>query len=390
MDFQFTILVVPYMRKRGEQVALAGSDPARWQTLMDQVKTQMQFAESVGYDGFAMTEQHMQVEGIETTTNPLFWDYFVAQHTETMRVGQLGMNLTVVNPIQLAEDLAMLDHFTGGRMFAGFSRGNTPRWTATFGQHLDIMSTESDRSDADQRNRRAFYENWNLVKSLWTQEKVSIEGEFWNAPYPVEWHFPPTDDWDPGALNSDGTLAEIGIVPRPLQQDPHPPIYAPFSYSMETSKFWAREGGKMVSFVTQEKQDFIHTALEIFLDEARNAGRQTTPAQALALGGHLTMGRNPAESADLYQGFEELFNWAYNAPPYVVPMGRVFGGSRGQELDHVSRLHEEFGVTEFFLWHHVGYFEQEQELAMLHEFAEGVIRPIRAGQAVSADQGASP
>ncbi|MEM7327006.1 MAG: LLM class flavin-dependent oxidoreductase, partial [Actinomycetota bacterium] len=122
-DFQFTILVVPYMRKRGEQVALAGSEPGRWQILMDQIKTQMQFAESVGYDGFAMTEQHLQVEGIETTTNPLFWDYFVAQHTEHMRVGQLGMNLTAINPIQLAENLAMLDHFTGGRMFAGFSRG---------------------------------------------------------------------------------------------------------------------------------------------------------------------------------------------------------------------------------------------------------------------------
>ena len=94
-DFQFVILVVPYMRRRNEQVALAGSDPTRWTVLMDQIRTQMQFAESVGYDGFAMTEQHCQVEGIETTTNPLFWDYFVAQHTERMRVGQLGMNLTV-------------------------------------------------------------------------------------------------------------------------------------------------------------------------------------------------------------------------------------------------------------------------------------------------------
>jgi len=35
-------------------------------------------------------------------------------------------------------------------------------------------------------------------------------------------------------------------------------------------------------------------------------------------------------------------------------------------------------VTEFFLWHHVGYFEQEQELAMLNEFAQGVIAPLRA------------
>ena len=375
-DVEFVILVVPYMRKRGEKVGLAGSDPRRWQVLMDQVRTQMQFAESVGYDGFCMTEQHMQVEGIETTTNPLFWDYFVAQHTERMRVGQLGMNLTVVNPIQLAENLAMLDHFTKGRMFAGFSRGNTPRWTATFGQHVDVMSTESDKSEADQRNRRVFYENWELVKALWTQEKVSIKGEFWNAPHPVAWHFPPTDNLDPGAVGPDHELREIGIVPRPLQQ-PHPPVYAPFSYSMETSKFWAREGGKMVSFVVPEKEDFIYKALDIFLAEAQRVGRERTPADSLALGAHLTMGRTPAEAADLYQGFEELFNWAYNAPPYVVPMGRVFGGSREQELDQVSRLREEFGVNEFFLWHHVGYFEQDQELAMLNEFAEGVIEPLR-------------
>jgi hypothetical protein len=61
-----------------------------------------------------MTEQHMQIEGIETTTNPLFWDYFVAQHTKKMHVGQLGMNLTAVNPIQLAEK-----HCHAGPLYRG-------------------------------------------------------------------------------------------------------------------------------------------------------------------------------------------------------------------------------------------------------------------------------
>ena len=75
------------------------------------------------------------------------------------------MNLTAVNPVQLAENIAMLDHFTGGRVFAGFSRGNTPRWVGTFGQHLGITSTESDRSASDQRNRAIFYENWRIVKA---------------------------------------------------------------------------------------------------------------------------------------------------------------------------------------------------------------------------------
>ena len=104
----FTILVIPYMVGRGEKVSLAGADTQRFRVLMERLREQMQFAESVGYTGFCMTEQHMQIEGIEPTTNPLFWGYFVAQHTQKMRVGQVGMNLTVVNPIQLAENIAML------------------------------------------------------------------------------------------------------------------------------------------------------------------------------------------------------------------------------------------------------------------------------------------
>lgn len=207
---EFVILAIPYMRRLGEQVGRAGSDPNRFQALMANLRTQMTFAESVGYTGFCMTEQHLQVEGIETTTNPLFWDYFVAQHTERIRVGQLGMNLTAVNPIQLAENLAMLDHFTGGRMFAGFTRGNTPRWTGTFGQHIGITATHSDKSEVDRRNRRAFEENWRLVKALWTQEVVSISGEFWQAPPAMDWSFAPTSEWSPGSVTKEGKLKEIG------------------------------------------------------------------------------------------------------------------------------------------------------------------------------------
>ena len=373
---KFVLLVIPYMRGRSESVHLPGSDPQRFQVLMERLKEQVQFAESVGYDGFCMTEQHLQIEGIETTTNPLFWDYFVAQHTHKMRVGQLGMNLTTVNPIKLAEDIAILDHFTGGRVFVGFTRGNTPRWTATFGQHLDISSTESDKSIADQRNRAALYENWQIVKSLWTQETVHIDGQFWQVPKKIPWEFYPTESWGRG-VDENKQLTEIGIVPRPLQQ-PHPPVYAPFSYSMESGRFWAREGGKLVSFVT--KDDFLQTTLDVYMEEAHKVGRNPQPADALAIGGHLTMGRTPEETEDIYRGFEELFNFAYNAPPYHVPMGRVWKGSQQEVLDHVAGLAQRFKVEEFFLWHHVGYFPQEQELAMLEQFAEGVIKKMVSGE----------
>ena len=375
---RFTLLVIPYMRGRGERAWLAGSDRDRFQELMRRLKEQMQAAEALGYGGFCMTEQHLQVEGIETTTNPLFWDYFVASHTKTMRVGQVGMNLTVVNPVQLAENIAMLDHFTGGRVFAGFTRGNTARWTATFGQHLDVMSTDSDRSAADQRNRAVFYENWRLIKALWTQETVEHRGDFWQVPKPVPWEFYPTRDCAPESVGPDGMLRRIGIVPRPLQQ-PYPPIYYPFSYSMETVRFWGREGGKMVSFVAPENERFLPITLDEYLKAAEAAGREVERRDAMAIGGHLVMGRTPAETEDIFQGFAELFNYAYNAPPYFVPFGRLWKGSRQEVLDHVVRLARTYGADEFFLWHHVGYFPQEQELAMLQEFAEAVIKPLNAG-----------
>jgi alkanesulfonate monooxygenase SsuD/methylene tetrahydromethanopterin reductase-like flavin-dependent oxidoreductase (luciferase family) len=379
---RFVILAVPYMRERHErQIGLPGASPQRFQRLMSQVKTQMQFAEAAGYDGFCMTEQHMQVEGIETTTNPLFWDYFVAQHTKKMRVGQLGMNLTVVNPVQLAENLAMLDHFTGGRMFAGFSRGNTPRWTATFGQHIDVMSTESDKSAADQRNRAIFYENWRILKSLWTQETTEIAGDFWKVPKPIPWAFNPTRDWAPDTVDEHSTLRRIGIVPRPLQT-PFPPIYAPLSYSMETVRFWAREGGKMVCFVNEAKEEFIAIAMREYLAEAERAGRPgAAPRDAMAIGGHLVLGRTPGETKDIKEGFVELFNFAYDAPPYHVPMGRLWTGSRQEVLDHVAALAEKYQVDEIFLWHHIGYFPQDVEIAMLGEFSAAVIAPLNGKHA---------
>ncbi|WP_186437369.1 LLM class flavin-dependent oxidoreductase [Ruegeria atlantica] len=148
----------------GEDTQLGGRDPARFNKMMHTMRDQMVLAEELDNDGFCLTERHMQVEGVECATNPLFWNMYVAQRSKNFKVGQLGRNLTAMNPIKTAEDIAMLDHMTGGRVFAGFSRGNTPRWTATMGQYLDITSAESDKSKAYQRNRHALYENWRLIK----------------------------------------------------------------------------------------------------------------------------------------------------------------------------------------------------------------------------------
>lgn len=371
---KFTLLVQPYMQRRDENKYLAGRDRERFSELLERLIEQMQLADRAGYHAMCMTEQHLQIEGIEVSTNPLLYGLYVAQHTEHLRVGQLGIPLTAHNPIQVAEDLALADHFTNGRLFCGFSRGNTPRWAETFSQHLGLTSATSDKSETDRANRAAFYECVQIVKSLWIDDTTHIDGKYWKVPLTsTKWDFGPTRAWGTG-VDDGGNLREIGIVPRPLQ-NPHPPIYAPFAFSMESARFWAREGGKLVSFVSND--DFVQTTIDVYTAEAEAAGRTgVTPASSLALGGHLIIGSDEHHTRELYEAFERLYKFAYDAPPYHVPMGRLFVGSGAQIADQIHQLNERFGVDEFVLWHHVGYFEQEEELGMLEEFASAVISQL--------------
>lgn len=369
---KFTILVQPYMRREDEEVGLAGTDSNRFSDLLERLIEQMKFADKNGYHGFCMTEQHLQVEGIEVTTNPLLYGLYVAQHTENLHVGQLGIPITAHNPIMVAENLALADHFTKGRFFCGFARGNTSRWADTFSQHLNLGAATSDKSEKDEMNRQAFQESVQIIKKLWTEDTIQFKGRYWNIPHNVSnWQWGPTDAWGSHAVDQNGQLKEIGIVPHPYQK-PHPPIYAPFAFSMESARFWAREGGKLVSFVSND--EFVQVTIDEYMKEARKTGRNVTHADALALGGHLIMGRTEQETESIYQGFEKLYNFAYNCPPYNVPMGRLFKGSQDQVAEQIGKLEERFGIDEIILWHHVGYFPQEVELRMLELFADGVIK----------------
>jgi len=149
---KFTILVIPHLSARGERVPLPGSDPARFQLLMDRLREQMQFAEGLGYSGFCMTEQHMQIEGIETTTNPLFWDYFVAQHTKSMRVGQLGMNLTGVAVDDPDVNFYENYYSTSERNYTGYKNPEVDK----------MIDQQSAETDVDKRKQIV----WAIEKKL--------------------------------------------------------------------------------------------------------------------------------------------------------------------------------------------------------------------------------
>jgi alkanesulfonate monooxygenase SsuD/methylene tetrahydromethanopterin reductase-like flavin-dependent oxidoreductase (luciferase family) len=199
--------------------------------MLAELGQQAVLADELGYDSISFTEHHFHVEGFELSNNPVLLDLFVAMQTRRIRVGQLGIVLPAQNPIRVAEDIAMLDHMSGGRANAGFARGYQRRWVDVMAQQMHgihgALPHEHDAIDA--ANRAAFEECFQIVKRAWTEDLLEVDGRYWRVP-PGEtpWTLDATRQWGIGV--EAGVVRQVSVVPKPLQR-PHPPLFQPFASS---------------------------------------------------------------------------------------------------------------------------------------------------------------
>ncbi len=120
---QTSLFYLPSIGSREEiEAGMAGVRNDLYQRMLAELGEQARLADALGYDSISFTEHHFHIEGFELSTNPVMLDLFVAMQTERIRVGQLGIVLPAHNPIRVAEDIAMLDHMSGGRAVAGCAR----------------------------------------------------------------------------------------------------------------------------------------------------------------------------------------------------------------------------------------------------------------------------
>jgi alkanesulfonate monooxygenase SsuD/methylene tetrahydromethanopterin reductase-like flavin-dependent oxidoreductase (luciferase family) len=187
-----------------------------------------QTADSLGFDTIWFTEHHFQHEGYEVTPNLIQFGQWVAGKTKEIRCGQMFNVVPQWHPLRLAEDFAMADVLTGGRMEFGVGRGTVPREAWSLG--TVVASGDNDMSaEHDRINRETFEEAMEVIKTAWSNETFSYRGKHFT--------FPPDEIPDRGSY-----VDHLTLIPKPRRKvDVYQPVTSP-----ETIEYVPRAGHKAV------------------------------------------------------------------------------------------------------------------------------------------------
>jgi len=184
--YNFDLLAYPHVPKEAPRTPVPSSyfDPLKGAANYNEHLEEMIYCEELGFDGVVFNEHHYSAYG--TMPSPNLIAAALSQKTKRIKIGVLGNILPLRNhPVRVAEEYAMIDCLSGGRLIAGFVRGIPPEYI-----WYGVNPAES---------RGRFEEAYELIMTAWTQPVWSYEGKFFQ-------------------------LKDCAIWPRPLQQ-PYPPIW---------------------------------------------------------------------------------------------------------------------------------------------------------------------
>ena len=149
-----------------------------WPRVLEMINEQCSLAEQAGFTTAWFTEHHFAHNGyMNAPPNPIQMATHVAAHCKNLRVGTAPIVLPDWHPIRVAEDVAMLDNMTLGRVDFGVAKGINERSTIQF-------NTNADRRNND-KVMRLYKENLEIILKAWTNEVFSHKGAFWEFPVPV-------------------------------------------------------------------------------------------------------------------------------------------------------------------------------------------------------------
>ncbi|MFB7667338.1 LLM class flavin-dependent oxidoreductase [Kitasatospora sp. NPDC056138] len=276
------------------------------ENVIDQAVT----AERLGFDGFGVGERHG--EPFLSPAPPVLLSA-IAARTRTIRLFTTVTVLSVLDPVRVAEDYALLDQLSGGRVELIIGKGNDPR-------HFGLFGLDEDH----QWDYLA--ENYGLLHRLWREEKVSWQGRF-RAP-----------------------LTEVTTYPRPLQ-DPIP-VWHGSATSEQSTDLAARFGDPLFSANSFHPLAKYQALVDHYRERWEHYGRDPKDARVGTSFGGLFVARR---SQDAVEGFRPYWNALFdsaagrhNNSPFdsledALERGSALVGSPQQVIEKIHRYHEAFG-----------------------------------------------
>ena len=173
-------------------------DPHKGHFVYHEYMDQLEYADSLGYDGIGVNEHHQNGYGLMPSPNIIAAG--LARRTSQAALAVIGNSLALYNPpLRVAEEFAMLDVISGGRLLAGFPVGTSMDTNYCYGQIPGL--TRDKYAEAHELVMRAWHED----------EPFAFDGKY-------------------------NQLRYVNLWPKPIQK-PNPPIYIPGGGSVETWDF---------------------------------------------------------------------------------------------------------------------------------------------------------
>ena len=191
---------------------------------------QARLADELGFDAVWLAEHHFSSYGYGP--NPLTFAVKVAENTKRVRIGTAVVVLPLYHPLRLAEDIALADHLTEGRLDVGFGRGY---------QRYEFERLGLELSE----NRAMFDEALEVMLAAWSQEDFSHDGKYYQIP--------PTT-----------------VFPKPLQE-PHPPLWIAAQSPVSIADA-VKRGYKCITGGSSAPSDRVLQSWQVFRDAVNESG----------------------------------------------------------------------------------------------------------------------
>ena len=215
-------------------------DPQRAHGMYNEFMDELEFAAECGFDGICVNEHHSNGYGLMPSPNLIATS--LARRTDDAAICVMGNSLALYNPpIRVAEEMAMIDCISGGRLIAGFPVGTPMDTCYAYGTNPSTL-------------RERYLEAHDLVIKAWTtQEPFAFNGRFNQQRY-------------------------VNIWPRPIQK-PHPPVWIPGGGSVETWQ-WCARMDYVYSYLSYFGYKAGQATLQGFWNEMERLGKDRNPYRA--------------------------------------------------------------------------------------------------------------